>query len=74
MLITSTLLFPAHVNSQSIVKKLHEDLFENYDQNSRPVKHASNVTEICAGLVITSILQLIKIIKHFFFKKKKQSF
>ena len=62
LLITSILLH-FHVNSQSIVKKLHEDLFKNYDPESRPVKHASNLTEICSGLVFSSIL--IAIIKTF---------
>ena len=55
LFITSSMLFT--VNSQRIIKSLQQKLFENYDPETRPVRYASNVTEICSGIVNTILIE-----------------
>jgi hypothetical protein len=43
------------INAQDSVKNLNQRLFGTYDSMSRPVKHASNITDVCVGLYILQI-------------------
>ena len=48
MLTTSCVVY---TDAQSILKKLHNKLFENYDKHARPAQYASDLLEVCTGMV-----------------------
>jgi hypothetical protein len=46
------------VHCQNAARLLNQDLFLNYDSQSRPVKNVNLTTDICVGLYILQIVDL----------------
>ena len=60
MILKSLLLFDLIyiISAQDGAKDLKRDLFKSYDSESRPIRNASSVLDVCVGLFVLQIVGL----------------